>query len=73
MLNQDTQQPMQSLNDLLDQFEPGYHMEAVAMNEDGEYDAFICTKHGNYFLGSFKTKEAADRATQDAKEAKWNG
>jgi len=75
MIDHDTQQqPKPSFTEMMNSnIESDYFMEAITMNAKGEYEAYICTKRGNYLLGSFSTKEEAERAAQDAAVAQWNG
>lgn len=73
MLNEETQRPEQSFNELTANTTSDWLMEAVLEKPDGEFEAYICTKRGNYLLGTFKTKAEAEQANTDAKEARWNG
>ena len=50
-----------------------WQYEAILAAAPDRFEAFVKSHKGTYALGVYETKEEAQRAIDDAKEAKWCG
>lgn len=73
MIEQVQPQHRPSFNDVLANMESDCRMTAIKQEDITAFVAYVCTKHGNYRLGVFKTMEEAEKAIEEAETAQWNG